>query len=328
MKHADNEIIFIKNEDVTFYYDRSRCFDWFDKKVYNLSKLGSERRSGYYTEYVDHPTVKGSMAIGVERDEAYDMIGPGNLTVFYHNGEKYSFECYTDTVFSGQYGISISADGEHIYVISYIKGLWCYNKHGEILWKTRYTSAGHVYIHNDGTVTCVTGTHLILLDENGKAIKKRKLFDGVRCEMSHKNIGILTSENILAVVDVKTLEPILKISLLKLNIYNFHEILEADEYYIVRGYELVGIDELPNGKRKLNEKDLIYLLDRNGNVIRKIDDGKWTFSSRAYFDRTSNEIVLYALYKHHTSKTYRIPVKPDQIEEVIYEKTFYSDSKK
>ena len=61
------------------------------------------------------------------------------FVVYYKNGEQYTFECYTDTVFSGQHGIAISDDGERIYVISDIKGLWCYDKCGNIIWKTRYT---------------------------------------------------------------------------------------------------------------------------------------------------------------------------------------------
>lgn len=312
MEHTETESLIIENGDITLNIDRSMCFDCFDKKVYALSKIGSKRLSGYFTEYIDHPTVEKSVAIGVECNGAYIITAPGNLTVFYHNGEKYSFECYTDTVFSGQFGISISADGERIYVISDIKGLWCYNKHGEIVWKTRYTSAGQVYPHNDGTVTCVTGSHLILLDTNGKVIKKRALFDGVRCEMSSKTIGMLTSENVLAVIDVETLEPILKISLLALNIYHFRDILEAGEFYIVQGTEFLGMEDLPNGRRNILQKEVIYLLDLNGSMLRKIDDVKWIFVSRAYFDRTANEIVLYALYKHHTSETYRIPINPNK----------------
>ena len=310
MEYAENESLIV--EDITLNIDRTRCFDCFDKKVYALSKAGSTRLVGYLTEYIDHPTVEKSIAIGVQRNEAYDVIGPGKLIVFYHNGEKCSFECYTDTVFSGQFGISISADGKHIYVISDVKGLWCYNNQGEVVWKTRYTSAGQVYPHDDGTVTCVTGRHLILLDANGKPIKKRVLFDGDRCEMSTKTIGILTSENVLAVVDIKTLEPILKISLMKLKIDHFREIIEAGEYYIVQGTECLGIEDLPNGRRRFIEKDVIVLLDHNGRMLRRIDDGKWTFLSRAYVDREANEIVLYARFKHHTSKTYRIPIPTDK----------------
>ena len=309
MEYTETESLIV--EDVTLNFDRSRCFDCFDKKVYALSKTGETRLVGYLTEYIDHPTVEKSIAFGAQRNEAYDVIGPGKLIVFYHNGEECSFECYTDTVFSGQFGISISADGERIYVISDITGLWCYNKQGEIIWKTRYTSAGQTYPHDDGTVTCVTGRHLILLDENGKPLKKRVLFDGDRCEMSAKTIGILTSENVLAVVDVKTLEPILKISLIKLKIDHFREIIEADEYYIVQGTECLGMEDLPNGRRRFIEKDVIVLLDHNGRMLRRIDDGKWTFFSRAYVDRKTNEIVLYARFKHHTSKTYRIPIFSD-----------------
>ena len=302
----------IKSElkvDNRFEIDRTTCYDWFNRKVYRVFNAENGHSTGYLTEYVDHPTVEKSIAIGAKRDEAYDVIGLGSLTVCYKNGEQYSFECYTDTVFSGQHGITISDDGEKIYVISDIKGLWCYDKHGKIIWKTRYTSAGKVYPHNDGTVTCVTGTHIILLDTNGKPIKKKALFDGVRHPMSAKTIGILTSENVAAVLNVQTLEPIQKISLSKLNIYRFREIVEADEYYVVRGTELIGIFDLPNGKRDVREKEVIYLIRHNGDVINKIENPGWTYVSRAYVDRSTNEVVLYALYKNHTNDTYRIPIE-------------------
>lgn len=295
--------------ELTQMVDRTSCYDWFNRKVYRVFNIENGHSTGYLTEYIDHPTVIKSIAIGAKRDEAYDVSGPGFLTVYYKNGEQYSFECYTDTVFSGQHGITISDDGEKIYVISDIKGLWCYDKHGKIIWKTRYTSAGKVYPHNDGTVTCVTGTHLILLDTNGKPIKKKALFDGVRHPMSAKTIGILTSENVAAVIDVKTLEPILKVSLSKINIYRFREIIEADEYYVVRGTELIGIFDLPNGKRDVREKEVIYLLRHNGDVINKIENPGWTYVSRAYVDRETNEVVLYALYTSHTNYTYRIPIE-------------------
>lgn len=288
--------------------DRTTCFDWFNRKVYRVFSAEKGERAGFLTEYINHPTVSKSVAIGVKRDEAFNVIGLGSLTVFYKSGEQYTFECYTDTVFSGQFGITVSDDGERIYVISDVKGLWCYDKHGKILWKTRYTSAGQVYPHSDGTVTCVTGTHIILLDANGKPIKKRALFDGVRCPMSPKTIGILTSENVAAVIDVQTLEPVVKVSLSKLNIYRFRAIIEADGYYILQGTELIGVFDLPDGKRDMRQKEVLYLLGNSGDVIRKIDDGKWTWNSRAYVDRETNEVVLYAQYKHHTYGTYRIPL--------------------
>lgn len=298
----------IKTE-LTQLVDRTRCFDCFNRKVYRLFNAENGRGTGYLTEYMNHPTVVKSIAIGVQRNESYDVIGQGSLTVYYKNGEQYSFACYTDTVFSGQFGITVSDDGERIYVISDVKGLWCYDKHGNVIWKTRYTSAGQVYPHRDGTVTCVTGRHLILLDENGKPIKKRVKFDGVDCEISEKTIGILTSENVAAIIDVQTLEPILKISLSKLNIDRFRDIIEAGEYYVLQGCERIGIFDLPDGKRDIREKEVIYLLSNNGDVLRKIENPTWTFVSRAYVDRETNEVVLYALYKHHTDGTYRIPIE-------------------
>ena len=300
----------IKTE-LTQLVDRTSCFDWFNRKVYRLFNAENGRGTGYLTEYMNHPTVVKSIAIGVQRNETYDPIGPGSLTVYYKKGEQHSFACYTDTVFSGQHGITVSDDGERIYVISDVKGLWCYDKHGNVIWKTRYTSAGQVYPHRDGTLTCVTGTHLILLDENGKPIKKRVKFDGVDCEMSEKTIGILSSENVVAVIDVQTLEPILKISLSKLNIDRFRDIIEAGEYYVLQGCERIGIFDLPNGKRDIREKEVIYLLSNNGDILRKIENPTWTYASRAYVDRETNEVVLYAQYKHHTNTTYRIAIDED-----------------
>lgn len=50
-------------------------------------------------------------------------------------------------------------------------------------------------------------------------------------------------------------------------------------------------------------------MSENNEHIRKIDDGKWTWISRAYVDRETNEVVLYAQYKHHTDSTRRIPIE-------------------
>jgi len=286
--------------------DRTRYFDCFNRRVYSVYSPDKMSRIGYITEYIDHPTVTKSVAVGVKTHE--DVIEPGLLTVFYKNGEEYSFECYTDNVFSGQYGINISEDGERIFVISDVKGLWCYDKYGKVIWKTRYTSAGPVYPHGDGSAAFITTTHMVLIDSKGKVVKKRALFDGVRCEMSNRTIAMLTSENVVAVVDLETIEPILKISLQKLNVYHFRELIEAEEFYVLRGTELVECDKLPNGRKRIREKEVIYLLDSCGNVIRKIDDGKWNWCSRAYIDRITNEVVLYAEFRHHTSDTYRIPI--------------------
>jgi len=236
------------------------------------------------------------------------VIGPGSLTVFYKNGEKASFPCYTDTVYAGQFGVSISSNGERIYVISHLKGLWCYDKRGAVIWKTRYTTAEQVYPHGDGRVTCATSRHLILLDQNGKPIRKRTLFDGFRCEMSDKTIAILTSENVAAVIDVGTLEPIIKFSLSKLNIYHLFEIAEAGGYYILQGTELLGISELRDGKRELNQRSVIYVTDSDGAVIRKIEDAGWPWFSRAYLDSETNEIVLFAEDRCDTDEVYRIPI--------------------
>lgn len=298
----------ITDTELAQLIDGDRYHDWFNRRVYEIRRPRGGRFVGFLTEYIDHPTVLRSVAMRVEYHENHDVTAPGSLTVYYKSGEQVSFDCYAGTIFCSQFGITVSEDGERIYVISDIKGLWCYSKQGDVIWKTRYTSAGMVYPHRDGTLTCVTCSHLILLDANGKPIKKRALFDGLRFEMSETTIGILTSENVAAVINLQTLEPIIKFSLSKLKIDNLKDILVADDYYILQGSERIGIFVLPDGKRDIRERQVLHLLDKNGSPMRKIEDPAWTWASRASLDRETNEIVLRALYKHHTTDTYRIPL--------------------
>ena len=288
--------------ELTGIVSRTPCIDRTDRKIYRIFNADTEKCIGYLTEYADHPTVQKLITVSDEYNEEYDVIGPGSLTVFYKNGEKSSFPCYTNTVYADLFGVSISDDGERIYVASHRKGLWCFGKRGEVIWKTRYTTAEQIYPHNDGCVTFTTSRNLILLGRNGKVIKKRNLFDGFRSEMTDKTIAILTSEQVAAVIDVRTLDPIVKFSLSKLNIYRLFEITEAGGYYILQGTELSGITELPNGKRELNEKAVIYVTDNGGQVIRKIDNADWPWFSRAYLDSKTNEIVLYAENRCETDK--------------------------
>ena len=288
--------------------EEDRYHDWFSRRVYVIRKPRGGQFRGFLTEYIDHPAVLKSVAMRVADNEDHGVTAPGSLTVYYRNGEQVCFDCYAGTVFCSQFGITVSEDGERIYVISDVKGLWCYGKQGNVIWKTRYTSAGMVYPHPDGTLTCVTCSHLILLDANGKPIKKRALFDGCRFELSETAIGIQTSENVAAVIDLQTLEPIIKFSLTKLKIDNLRDILAADDYYILQGRERIGIFDLPNGRREIRDRQVLHLLDKNGTPLRRIEDPAWTWASRAALDRETNEIILRALYKHHTSDTYRIPL--------------------
>ena len=73
--------------ELTQMIDRTSCFDWFNRKVYRVFNAENGHSTGYLTEYIDHPTVIKSIAIGAKRDDAYDVIGPGSLTVYYKNGE-------------------------------------------------------------------------------------------------------------------------------------------------------------------------------------------------------------------------------------------------
>ena len=42
MEHTGDENLILENENIILNIDLSQCFDWFNKKVYALSKAGSK----------------------------------------------------------------------------------------------------------------------------------------------------------------------------------------------------------------------------------------------------------------------------------------------
>ena len=178
-------------------------FDYFDLKVYST-------QDGFITEYPEHEYIEKTEVHGAE-DSA-----PGSISVYMRSGESYTFPCFATQIYCGQFGINVSADGEKIYVISDIKGLWCYTKSGELLWKTRYTSAQHVFAGADDTLTCVTSNAILMLDENGKAIKKQKI-EPFSAEKVTKNvIFAYITERTVAFLQAERMSIIEKISLNKI----------------------------------------------------------------------------------------------------------------
>ena len=131
---------------------------------------------GFITEYKNNAYIEKTLVIGAKYGEtsAKDST-PGEMTVYMKNGEKYTFPCWTDPFYSSQFGVNVSADGKYVYAISDIKGLWCYTYDGKLVYKTRYTSAEHVFPRADGTAVCVTRSNIILLDESGKVLEKLRV---------------------------------------------------------------------------------------------------------------------------------------------------------
>ena len=208
---------------------------------------------GFVTEYPDHAVIEKTVAYGYELNDKLEISKIGRLTVYLRNGEQHSFDCWVSTIYCGQFGINVSDDGQYIYVISDEKGLWCYTYKGKIVWKTRYTSVGHIIINENNTITCITSTKLLVLDKNGKLVNERKIVQYHAEKASENMIYVALTNTTVALIDSQTLDILWKSQLKKLG-------LEKSRYAVVRGanLEIRGENangsvqcitvELPNGK--------------------------------------------------------------------------------
>ena len=178
---------------------------------------------GFITEYPYHLYIDKTEVIGFRRNDNLQITEMGKLTVYMKDGMTYVFDCWADSVYCGQFGINVSDDGTRIYVISDEKGLWCYSYKGEILWKTRYTSAGDVIANANGTITCITGNKIILLDGNGKLITSRKILPYLASKASENMIYAAISERKAVLIDCETLDIIWQLSINQLGLDSVRE---------------------------------------------------------------------------------------------------------
>ena len=198
-----------------------------------LNSLGHS--IGFTTEYPFHLYVEKTVVFGFQINENSDITEMGRLTVYMRDGTSYSFDCWADTVYCGQFGINVSDDGTCIYVNSPEKGLWCYRYNGEILWKTRYTSVGDVIVNSNGTVTCITSTKIIQLDTNGKLISSRKILP-YRASRAAKNILYVAISNTkVALLDCETLDMLWEASVNQMNLDSSGEAVIYKNILIVSG---------------------------------------------------------------------------------------------
>jgi hypothetical protein len=207
-----------------------------------------EGKFHFITSYPDNKYIEKTVAY-IYRDEYKNgklvISEMGRLEVYMRNGEKYSFETYV-TGTASQYGIQVSDDGKYIYVISNIKGLWCYTCKGEIVWKTRYTSVEAVFPHIDGKITCVMSNYLAILDENGKIIKKVPTSgEGSQGRVSDDLIASMTSWNVLTLFDSMTLEKKYRFALDKLGLRSFSKAKIEGDFLIIKGWPLNEDIEYP-----------------------------------------------------------------------------------
>ena len=196
---------------------------------------------GFITEYPDNEYIARTVVYGHETSEQGEVITQGNITVIMRNGDQFTFECMADTSYCGQFGITVSNDGSNVYVISSDVGLWCYTYRGELKWKTRYTSIGHVIENDDRTVTCIASTKLLQFNENGQKIKERKIVAYHASRASKNMIYAALSENTRALIDSASLEDLWKCSIKKLGLESSRYALIYDHYLIINGQK-------PNGR--------------------------------------------------------------------------------
>ena len=190
---------------------------------------------GFTTEYPQNLYIEKTVAFGYQLDDNLKFTEMGNLTIYMRDGRSYSFDCWVDTIYCGQFGINVSEDGTRIYVISDEKGLWCYSCDGKIIWKTRYTSVGDVIVNSNGTITCITSTKIIQLDENGKLINNRKILPYYASKASENILYVALSELKVALLDCETLDIIWETSLKKMNLDSSREAIIYKNILIISG---------------------------------------------------------------------------------------------
>ncbi len=241
----------------------------------NILRVDTDRAAGgFTTHYAPACSIEKTVAHGADRDytTAGDPASPGRLEVHMRTGEVYTFAAWA-TRWCASYGISVSDDGARIYVISDIKGLGCYTPHGEVLWKTRYTSVTDVVAHPDGSVTALTyNGNVYRMDENGRIVARRKSFDGrpVRL-LSNDMVAACTGDYTVTFFDTATLEPICKTP--------FRKLLErldctaiSESCVLLVGTRYGKEIPLPNGGRQWERLPTVCLLDRRDNRVLRVFD--------------------------------------------------------
>lgn len=177
-------------------------------------------------------------------DNSIKFKKAGRIEVYMRNGDKYLFDAWP-TVYCSQWGISVSDDGKYIYVISDLKGLWCYTYDGKIVWKTRYTSVTHTIVHSDNKLTCIMNKKLAVIDLNGKIVNQRPIMDYKGYKASEDYITANTSENIIAVFNSKTLDIIDKISIKDIGLKYYTQSYYANGVLTIKGKSIYESDPYP-----------------------------------------------------------------------------------
>lgn len=99
------------------------------------------------------------------------------VTVCFRNGETHKWFCKYLSVYTMQFGVSVSRDGNMVFVQTWDMGILCYDSRtGERVWKTRSRRGVTTVVVNEKTLCCHRHDYsLELIDiETGEVLKEKR----------------------------------------------------------------------------------------------------------------------------------------------------------
>ena len=176
--------------------------------VFCYGAAGSWDGSSWYTSYSEGPIERIGQEFRPDRGS--------KVTVFFRNGEKAVWMCQYLSSYAMQFGVSVSKDGEKVFVQTWEMGLLCFDSHtGERIWKTKSRRGVTTVVVNDRTLCCHRREYALqLIDiETGEVLAEKRpanswgasILDGnhILCEVSARKWEVICTED-LSVVDTLT----------------------------------------------------------------------------------------------------------------------------
>lgn len=100
---------------------------------------------------------------------------PCNVIVQYRSGEQFSWSCKYMTSYIGQFGVSVSPDGEKVFVQTWETGLFCFSaRTGVQIWGTKSRrGVTDIFVGDDTlTVQCHDYGMMLLSMDNGEVLRQ------------------------------------------------------------------------------------------------------------------------------------------------------------
>lgn len=196
----------------------------------------------FTTFYPENKYIEKTIAFVCERDpESFNISKAGKIEVYMRNGKTYSFEAWV-TVYCSQFGINVSHDGQFVYVISDVKGLWCYTYKGDVRWKTRYTAPRYVVTHDDHSITTELNKKIVNMDDNRNIVAEQKLWGySITSWISDSLISAQISNDKIVLLDSKTLAIKKEISLKEIGLVRYNYSKLSNDILTITGESLTHI---------------------------------------------------------------------------------------